>query len=174
MFDPEAHEAVGTIKSAYLNGKIYFLAQSKYTYTPELTGEECYQFFLLSIDINTGEVKRILEEPITNFYLTDDAIYYVPFKYRILYMPEDYENNKDDLKSTTVDTTLYVCDLDGKNSRAVYTNDEVHFSHTIAIFDGVAYGDFRAFDEEKHVYNKSFFGVLDLETGTLTRPKKSE
>jgi len=130
---------------------------------------------LYSADINTGEIKKVLEEPISCFCVSDDAIYYVPFKYKILYMPEDYENNKEDLIAWYQEHTVYACDLDGKNIRAVYTNDQIGYSSYFSVFDGMLYGFTSAYIEEEHNYSsKMNFTEIDLETGELLRVKKSE
>ena len=176
FFDCEAYD---TLKLASrlicINGKVYFSAYSEYPYIPEITGGEVSLKILYSVDVNTGEVKKVLEEPIVYFCVSDDAIYYVPFKYSVLYMPEDYENNKDDLKTWTQDNTVYACDFDGKNIRAVYTNDKISYSSRFCVFDGILYSFTSMYNEEEYSYgNKVSFTVIDLETGELTIVKKSE
>ena len=176
FFDCEAYD---TLKLASrlicINGKVYFSAYSEYPYIPEITGGEVSLKILYSVDVNTGEVKKVLEEPIVYFCVSDDAIYYVPFKYSVLYMPEDYENNKEDLKTWTQDNTVYACDFDGKNIRAVYANDQISYSSRFCVFDGILYSFTSMYNEEEYSYgSKVSFTVIDLETGELTIVKKSE
>ena len=173
LFDCEEYDTLNTMGNIrYVNGKIYFTALSKYSYVSEITGGEWPQEILFSVDINTGEVKKVLEEPVVNFCVTDDAVYYVPFKYRILYMPEDYENNKDDLRTWKMDYTVYACDLDGKNVRAVYSNDKISCSRWMAVIGGVLYSYISDYDEEEHTYSsKLSFGAIDLETGKAITEK---
>jgi hypothetical protein len=87
-------------------------------------------------------------------------------------MPEDYENNKDDLITRWVDYTVYACDLDGKNIRAVYSNKMLNCTNRMAVFDGVLYSYFNHYNEETHSYtNKLSFGAIDLETGKAITKK---
>ena len=173
LFDCETYDALNiTSNIVYVNGKLYFTAKSKNIYTPEITGGECSLKILFFVDVNTGEVKKVIEEPVTDFTVANDAIYYVPFKYRILYMPEDYENNKDDLRTWKMDYTVYACDLDGKNVRAVYSNDKISCSRWMAVIGGVLYSYISDYDEEEHTYSsKLSFGAIDLETGKAITEK---
>ena len=175
IFDCEAYEALYTTSwTVYENGKLYFTAMSKNIYTPEITGGECPLEILFSVDVNTGEVKKVIEEPVTDFTVANDAIYYVPFKHRILYMPEDYENNKDDLRTWVMDYTVYACDLDGKNVRTVYSNEKLNF-YGIVVIDGVLYCTCADYIEEEHTYSGTYsFRAIDLETGVITKPPKPE
>ena len=174
LFDCEEYDTlniVGNIR--YVKGKIYFLAESKHRYVPEVIGGEIRYKILFSVDINTGEVKKVVEDPVVYFCVSDDAVYYVPFNFKILYMPEDYENNKDDLKVWWVDSTVYACDLDGKNIRAVYSNDKISYSRRMAVFGGVLYSLIGDYDEEEHYYSsKVSFGAIDLETGKIAKKER--
>jgi hypothetical protein len=88
-------------------------------------------------------------------------------------MPEDYENNKDDLKIWSQDYTVYACDLDGKNVRAVYSNDKISYTSRMAVFDGVLYSLIGDYDEEEHYYSRKVsFGAIDLETGKIAKKER--
>ena len=176
LFDCDAYDVrTGSGQMKYVDGKIYISKLSNYNYISEITGGEWPQQILFSVDLNTGEVKKVLEEPIVYFCVTDDAVYYVPFKYRILYMPEDYENNKDDLKIWSQDYTVYACDLDGNNIRAVYSNDQISYTSMISVFDGVLYGYTSEYLEDEYTYgSKVLFTSIDLETGEIVRMKRAE
>ena len=85
-------------------------------------------------------------------------------------MPEDYENNKDDIKTWTQGDTVYACDLDGNNIHAVYTNDQICYSNYFSVFDGTLYSLTSTYIEEEHTYgSKVNFTAIDLETGELIR-----
>ena len=159
---------------SYLDGRIYFTALSDQTQHVEYTGGERNMSFLLWADVKTGENGRLLEEPVTDFCITDDTVYYLPFKLRYLFVPEDYEEHPEDVKTFFVDETLYACDLKGDNSREVYTNEKLTFA-PFTVIDSVLYGWMQDYDEETHWWNRqAFFGAIELETGRIIRSENSE
>ena len=130
--------------------------------------------FLIWMDVRTGETGRVVDNPVTGFCLTNDTIYYLPQKLRYFYVPEDYEEHPEDVVVYTVDETLHACDLNGENTREVYTNEKLSFS-SFTVIDGVLCGWMQDYDEETHWWNRqAFFGAIDLETGRIIRPGTSE
>ena len=159
---------------SYLDGRIYFTALSNQTQHVEYTGGERNMSFLLWADVKTGENGRLLEEPVARYCLTDHAVYYLPFKLRYFFVPEDYEEHPEDVKTFFVDETLHACDFNGENSREVYTNEKLSYD-PFTVIDGVLYGWMQDYDEEAHWWNRqAFFGAIELETGRMIRPETSE
>ncbi len=173
-----SYSANGYINAAtpasYLNGKIYFLARSGMSRTSEYTNQTFQLNFLVWVDIESGESGKVIEEPVTSFCLTDDAIYYVPFKLRHIYVPEDYEEHPEEVTVCISDESLYVCDLNGKNSRVIYTNEKMDYAKNFTVIDNILYGWLLDYNEETHRFDKTFFGAIELETGRIIRTEKPE
>ena len=168
----------GYINSAthfsFLDGKLYFLARSGVTETSEYIQQKFQLSFLISIDINTGYVCKILENPIANFCLTEDGIYYSPFKLRHLFLPENPEENQDQITVCLFDESLYVCDLNGENIRKVYTNDQLDYTEKFTVIDNTLYGWMFDYNDITHTFDKTFFGAIEFDTGRIIRTKKPE
>ena len=79
------------------------------------------------------------------------------------------------MKIWSQDYTVYACDLDGNNIRAVYSNDQISYTSMISVFDGVLYGYTSEYLEEEYTYSgKVLFTSIDLETGEIVRMKRAE
>ena len=174
LFNLTAHGYTSITGISYLDGRIYCVAGSQETQPVEYTGEKCQMKFLIWMDVRTGETGRVVDNPVTGFCLTNDTIYYLPQKLRYFYVPEDYEEHPEDVVVYTVDETLHACDLNGENTREVYTNEKLSFS-SFTVIDGVLCGWMQDYDEETHWWNRqAFFGAIDLETDKIIRPGTSE
>ncbi len=155
----------------YLDGKLYCTIASGADPRP----------YLYSLDLATGEMTKLFDTPAYyNFQLTDDAIWYLDYDVRVMYKPEGWdemtEEEQDEISLSYCPhgTTLYTCDPDGKNARAVYTNETLEFYESFTVIDGVLYGWMRNFDDETHTWGKPFFGKIDLASGTITPATPTE
>lgn len=161
----------------YLNGKIYFLAASTTTVHSDYTQQSYPLNFLLCIDLTTNEVKQILDQPLCNFCLTDDAIYYVPFELRHIYIPDDYQENPNSVSICLFEDALYKCDLDGEGSQKLYSNDQIDFIENFIVVEDTLYGWMYDYNEQTHLYDKTFFGAIELNTGRVihtVKPQKEQ
>ena len=154
---------------SYLDGKIYFLCKSYSSYTSEYNKSSYMLNYLVSVDVKTGEYKKLIEDPVITFCVTDDAIYYSPMVLRHMYIPEDYENHPEGVVVFLADATLYSCALDGSNAVEVYTNDKMDYVESYTVIDGVLYGWLFDFDENNHCFTNQYFGAIDLNSGEITR-----
>ena len=172
VYDLAKNGYKGTDVMSSVDGKVYFAAVLTERYIDQATSIEPMLRGLLCMDINTGEIKRLVDEPIVDFCLTDDAVYYVPFKLRVS------KNFLSDPKKNTFrvnDETLYACDLDGKNIRKVYTDSSVIYCGMgFTVIDGFIYGWMSEIDEETLQLGPLFFGGIEIETGRLIKTKKPE
>lgn len=157
---------------SYAKGRIYFLCRSHSICTSEYSKREFLYPFLISIDLETGEASRVVENPVITFAVTDDAIYYAPFELRHMYIPENYIDVPEEVVVFLADDTLYACDLDGSRNREVYTNDGLDFVECFTVIDGVLYGWLYDFDDESHRFTTGYFGSIDFQTGKVTRAEK--
>jgi hypothetical protein len=145
----------------FLNGKLYFICVDDEYVTSEYTGLYYNYRFLLSVDIHTGEVKRVVEEPVICYALTDDTIYYFPFELRHLYIPED------DPRGAVVylaSPTLYACDISGENQGAVYTNETFCYADDFTVAGNRVFAYFNKFNPENGMYTDGYWGYFDLDT----------
>lgn len=178
LFDPEEHGLARRYEwYSYLDGYLYMLyrapGSSKVTATYqdiEIPSSMGYQF-LVKIDPRTGEMTQLLGDRVEFFWLTEDTIYYTELGYRMFYVPEDYVYDENDPFNKTVLSesldTLYACDLDGSNRRAVYTDPLTIFSYQGTVIDNCYYGNLREYDETQHK-TKLVYGKIDFTTGEFT------
>ena len=151
-------------KNSYLDGKLYFLCGDGSYCVNQYNGKIYGYTYLLSVDIHTGEVKRVVEDPVISFALTNEAIYYAPFELRYMYVPENYEENPKGVVIFLASPTLYACDLNGENTKAVYTNETMDYIEAFTVIDNKLYGWLYEFDDANHAFKDSYFGCIDLET----------
>ena len=176
LFDPEEHGLARRYEwYSYLDGYLYMLyhapgfSEEKLVYEDIVTPGKCGYQFLVKIDIQTGEMTQLLDERIDHFWLTEDTIYYTELGFRVFYIPEDYETNPNASMGLTLSLdTLYACDLDGSNRRAVYTDPLTIFSYKGTIIDNCYYGNLYVHDETQHKTNYDVYGKIDFTTGEFT------
>lgn len=157
-----------------LNGKIYFICQSDSYVESEYKKSRHQLSFLLCIDMKTGDVKKVIEEPVISFCLTDDTIYYSLFELRHLYIPEDYKEHPENVVIFLTSPDLHACDLDGSNDRVIYTNEEINFATSYTIIDEVLYGFLWDYNENLHKFGDTYFGKIDFSTGKVTAAVKAK
>ena len=155
----------------YLGGKLYFLAYVTDTEAEKMESEYKGSYpknsFLVSVDINSGEWKKVIEEEVFAFTVTDDRIYYSPFKLRHLYVPENYQNNANDVVVSMIDSTLYSCNHDGGDIKAVFNNEIISSYYDFTVIDGRLHGMMSLYDESKHDTTRLLFCSVDLATGEV-------
>jgi hypothetical protein len=171
IYDLTANGYTVASEMSGVDGKIYLMVSLSQEYVDEAIGYTCMLFALLNIDANTGEVKRFVEEPIVGFCVTDDAVYYTPFKLRI---PEGYEEDREGKTVRMNDETLYACDHDGKNIRKVYTDGSVYYSDWCTVIDGYIYGWMNEVDPNTYKLGPLFIGGIEIATGKLIKTEKPE
>lgn len=157
-----------------LDGKIYFLAASTTTKHSEYTQKNYPLNFLLCIDLTTKQARQILDQPLCNFYLTDDAIYYVPFELRHIYIPDDYQEQPNSVSICLFEDAIYRCDLNGENSKKLYSNSQIDFIENFVVIEDTLYGWLYDYNEQTHTYDKTFFGGIEFDTGRVIRTEKPQ
>ena len=166
LFDAQANGYFRMDAVSYYRGNIYISAAL-------LNGGKRY---LLSVDIETGEHKRLIDEPIGNYKLTDEAVYFNLWDYRQLNDPELYPPDDDDSGAmfSFYSSTLFACDHDGGNVRPVYTDETGYLSYGIeyTVIDGVYYGWANRFDVESNERSDDFFAEIHFDTGDIIETKR--
>ena len=158
----------------YLDGKIYFLAASTTTKHSEYTQQSYPLCFLLCIDLTTKEVRQILDQPLCSFYLSDDALYYVPFELRHIYIPDNYKEHPNTVSICLFEDAIYRCDLNGEHSEKLYSNDRIDFIENFVVIEDTLYGWLYDYNEETHTYDKTFFGGIEFSTRRVIRTEKPQ
>ncbi len=159
----------------YFDGKMYFTALSPNMATVQYTGGQQRMSFLMRIDLGSKEAERVVEGPVENFTVTEQGIYYVPFKLRYLYLPDDPEGSPDKVKYCLFEESIYFCDHDGSNARVVYTNDKLDFTFYFTVIDNTLYGWLFDFDEqEKNFSSSGYFGSVNFDTGRIVHAEKPD
>ena len=147
----------------YLNGKVYFICMDDTFSISEYNKKKYLNRYLLSVDIHTGVVKRVIEEPVISYALTDDTIYYFPFEVRYLYIPED--SDPSGAVVYLASATLYACDINGENQRAVYTNENWDVADRFTVVGNKLFALIYEFDQKTHTFpDEGYWGYLDLDT----------
>lgn len=153
----------------YLHGKIYFMCRTHDSVTSEYKKTQYLTHTLVSVDIQSGEWKKVVDEPIITFCLTDTAIYYSPFKLRHMYIPDNYEQNPQDVVIFLADETLKACDLDGQNKRDIYSNSDMDYIESYTVIDGTLYGWMQEFNQDEHRFGDVFWGRICFDTGSIAK-----
>ena len=155
-----------------IDGKAYFLVKLSQKYVNEEFNKKCMLFSLLYMDINTGEVKILVDEPVVDFCVTEDAVYYVPFKFRV---PEGYTSDSTDKTYRMDDGTLYACDYDGKNIRKIFSDPSIEYAGMgFTVIDGFIYSWMNEVDPKTYQLGPLFIGGIEIATGRLIKTKKPE
>ncbi len=157
----------------YYDGKMYFTALAQNFATEQYTGGQQRMSFLMCIDLASGQAERVVEQPVENFTVTEQGVYYVPFQLRYLYVPENPEQNPRGVKYCLFEPSVYFCGHDGSNAKIVYTNDKLDFSFRFTVIDNTLYGWLFDYNEqEKNFSSSGYFGSVNFDTGRIVRTEK--
>ena len=144
-------------------GMLYFCASC--------SGEGTGASYLLRLDVQKKEVKKLVEAPVEEFALTGSGIYYLltPDSPQII----KTSNDPDVYPSVLVEKQeLRFCDLNGEHDEAVVTNSRTLLSG-FTVSEGVLYGFIIQWNAEEQGWNKPFFGFQDLKTGKIAKAEGS-
>ncbi len=157
---------------SYLNGKLFFLVKGRTEMLCEYRNRAYKHSFLVSVDVESGVVEKVVEAPVVSFRLSENEIYYAPFELRYLYIPEDYQNHPDKVVVCMSSADLHCCNLDGSNDQIVYSNAEVMYAEIFTVIDGVLYGQFDDYNDKTKAWNGDYyFGKADFSTKELKKVK---
>lgn len=160
----------------FYNGRLYYIFKSTEYRQDQYTSLQYPVQYLVSLDLATGEVRFPLSMPVSSFLITEDALYYLRDEIRYLYVPDNYETRPENIVRCLAGDTLYACDHDGGNERAVYTNADLLFAipEYFTIIDDVLYGWFADYEEEQLGFGDIYYGEMNLSTGKLIRAATDE
>ena len=158
VHDFEASELDNMNDCGYLDGNLYFN-----------TIVNDRDKFIVRMDAQTGEWHYVVDIPVVTYYITNEAIYFSPVEERQVSDPTRYPPGSNDAKSVSYSATLYACDLDGSNVRAVWTDKSgvLDFTSYYTVVDGIYYGWLAEFDIDKNSWGESYFAEIHLDTGEI-------
>ncbi|MBQ7338053.1 MAG: hypothetical protein IJW40_06320 [Clostridia bacterium] len=164
---------LGVSELQYLDGMLYFQVKPENSLIAAPNGQPTQQLRLIIMNTKTGEWRYLVDVPVLTYRLCDDAVYYSPVEFRQVNDPEIYApTDPEGAKYLLGSSTLYACDHDGGNVRAVYT-DETHtldFINHYTVLDGVLYGWIFEFDFKANKFGQPFFAEIHFDTGEIIRP----
>ena len=157
---------------SYVDGRIYLIAEVPASDAEEMVSEYTgvvytKHAFLISVDIATGEWKKLADEAVESFTVTNDRVYYYPTELRYLYVPDNYEKNPDGVYHSFFGSTLYSRKLDGSDLRAEYTNEAINTCYDYTVIDGRLYGSVSIFEESAKSAARAEFCALELASGSI-------
>lgn len=147
----------------YYDGKLYFCASH--------SAEGKSEPYLMRLDVQNKDVKKLVADPVEEFALTVSGIYY-------LLTPEGTQiigNGGDTGAYPSVlaeKQELRYCDLNGENDEAIVTNSRTLLSG-FTVADGILYGFIIQWNQETQSWNSPFFGTEDLKTGRIAKAEGS-
>lgn len=155
LWNGEENDCDRVISPSYLNGKLYFLARAAQGYD------------LISIEISSGK-SECIKSSIASYWLMNDGIFYYPYELRhVDYIspfaaaPENY--------ATEESATLRYCNLEGKNDRRIYKNENItsFYPSKQVIANGKMIGFFCGTFPELGRGSTCILAEIDLETGKI-------
>ena len=168
-FDERGFTLPGS-KISSLGNTLYFCVKSREFFESEYSKASYAKQYLISVNLDTGLVKKINDSPVISFCLTDEAIYYVPMIQRHLYVPDNYVDSPSSVVVFYADSSLHRCNHDGTDDKVVFTNETLDFAEEFTVIDNKLIGELFNYDEEEHRFTPGgFFGTVDLDTKTITR-----
>jgi hypothetical protein len=125
--------------------------------------------YLVRMDPDTGEWIFVVDIPLTTYLIENDAIYFSPYVGRQINDPALYPPDGEDADYVTYDTTLYACDLEGSNVRAVWTDKsgKLCFVTNYTVVNGVWYGWMMEYNDTTLTWDDAYFAELHFETDEI-------
>ncbi len=120
--------------------------------------------YLWCIDTATDTAKKLIDTPISDFFLNDGKIFYIPQDDRQVYAPGMDNEEMGDMYPTNRGASIHECDLDGGNDRVVYTDQDIAVM-SMYMIRGRLFGHCigRTLETDK----SSFYALIDLDTDEL-------
>ena len=144
-------DAIGSLK--YLDGFLYFFGGAG----------------VVRMDAQNGQWTYLLDADTANFVITNDAVYYSKSSTWQVNDPVKYPLDSEEAVVLHVEPTLYICDLNGENSRVAWTDPSrsMSFNRGYTVIDGVYYGWITQFDFESNQFGETFFTEIHFDTGEI-------
>ena len=162
---------IETERSYYYNGNLYFLAKK---YLPSVAeADEDFKEdwktpddYLIALDIKSKKWEKVFDFPVSLFCVTEDRIYYVKKKYRLIPLKE-FTLSINDVFIAYVDSSICSQPIGGGEERVVYTNDKISYNEIFSVKNGRICCKINSPTETDYDY-KVKFAVIDFDSGNIT------
>lgn len=169
FFDLLEHGFIGVGDAQFIDGKFYFSYSAQDWWVAAPNGRPFPSIKLVCIDVASGEWKYVTDVGLSNYCITNDAIYFIPFEILQRNDPAVYEPQGEDAQFCSCSPKLYACDLNGENVRPIWAEEETHtmLISEYTVVDQVLYGWVSFFDEEINGFGSRQFVEMHLDTGEI-------
>jgi hypothetical protein len=152
-----------------VNNRLYFITNPEGNLIAAPNGLPVNQPRLVTVDIETGEWKFLVEVPVVTYHITNEAVYFSPVEIRQMNDPEIYPPVSAEAKFFAASATLYACDLDGSNIREVWTDDSNSFDFVeyYTVVDNIFYGILFKFDQNQNKFGDYYYAEIHFDTGEI-------
>lgn len=163
---------IETERSYYYDGNLYFLAEKDLPSVVEADEDfkESWKTpddYLISLDIKKKEWKKVIDVPVSLFCVTEDGIFYVKKKYRLL-QKTDFALSVNDVLTVYGDSSICSQPIGGGDERVLYTNEKISFNEIFTVKDGKFCGRINSPTETEYDY-KVKFAVIDLSSKNIVQ-----
>ena len=169
IFDNEENGWVSSLtECSYYDGFLYVLVNPKEgVKAPD--GRPVNMTRLVCVDIEKATWRYLIDAPVHNFRVENEAIYFTPIEIRQVNDPTIYPPTQPEAFFFDYSATLYACDHDGGNIRAIYTDPtgEMDFDGYYTVIDNVFYGFLWNFDHELNTLGDRYFAEIHFDTGEI-------
>ncbi|MBO5702184.1 MAG: DUF5050 domain-containing protein, partial [Clostridia bacterium] len=157
--------------SYYYDGKLYFLAEKDMPSVVE--AEEGFREswktpddYLIALDIKTKKWEKAVDDPVSLFCVTEDRIYYVKKKYRLIPITE-FALSINDVLTVYGDSSICSQPIGGGDEQVHYTNEKISYNEIFSIKNGKLCGKINSPTETEYDYSIKF-ATIDFSTGNIT------
>ena len=163
---------IETERSYYYDGNLYFLAEKDLPSVVEADEDfkeswKTPDSFLISLDIKKKEWKKVIDVPVSLFCVTDDGIFYVKKKYRLLPITE-FAVTVNDVLTVYGDDSICSQPIGGGEERVLYTNEKLSFNEIFSVKNGKLCGRINSPTENEYDY-KVKFAVIDFSSKNIVQ-----
>lgn len=161
-----------TERSYYYDGKLYFKAEKDLPSIAEADEgfKESWRTpdsYLIALDIKKKEWKKAVDDPVSIFCVTEDGIFYVKKKYRLL-PKSDFALSINDVLTVYGDDSICSQPIGGGEEQVVYTNEKISYNEIFSVKNGKLCGRINSPTETEYDY-KVKFAVIDFSSKNIVQ-----
>ena len=166
-----------TNRSYYYDGKLYFKAEKDLPSVVEADEDfkESWRTpdsYLIALDIKNKKWEKVIDVPVSLFCVTEDGIFYVKKRYRLL-QKTDFALSVNDVLTVYGDDSICSQPIGGGEERVVYTNEKISFNEIFSVKNGKLCGRINSPTETDYDY-KVKFAVIDFSSKNIAQFDISE
>lgn len=155
-------ECKSITKLQLLDNRLYFLATDGY-YEVAAHGGKVFFQNLLCLDLESGETVKVLDDYVVHYTIDDEQIYYLLYDLKTLPL-----SNSKDPGVYVPDYTWRSCDINGDHIKALFTHDNILYTDSCRVIDGMLYSTIKYYDEKKETKSDGIFVAVNVQNGSIT------